>query len=172
MLTNDDELAKTARMIRDHGMSRKYVHEVWGHNYRMEGFQGAVLGVKMNHIEAWTDARRRNARLYDEGLRGIGPVLAPVERVNARHVYHLYVVRVPQRAELMEFLSSRGIASGLHYPVPLHLQPATANLGYKKGDFPLSERICDEILSLPMYPELSPEQIELVCSTIGEFYSN
>ncbi|MCA9786414.1 MAG: DegT/DnrJ/EryC1/StrS family aminotransferase, partial [Candidatus Cloacimonetes bacterium] len=94
------------------------------------------------------------------------------ERVNARHVYHLYVVRVPQRAELMEFLSSRGIASGLHYPVPLHLQPATANLGYKKGDFPLSERICDEILSLPMYPELSPEQIELVCSTIGEFYSN
>lgn len=171
MLTNDDELARKARMLRDHGMSRKYVHEVWGHNYRMEGFQGAILEVKLNHIEAWTDARRRNARLYNEGLANIGPVQTPYERPGGRHVYHLYIVRVPRRAELMEFLSGEGVSTGLHYPVPLHLQPATASLGGKTGDFPLTERICDEILSLPMYPELGPDQIAHVCESIGRFYT-
>jgi hypothetical protein len=116
MLTNDDELARQARMLRDHGMSRKYVHEVWGHNYRMEGFQGAILEVKLNHIEAWTEARRDHARRYSEGLAQIGPVQTPYERPGSRHVYHLYIVRVPRRAELMEFLSGEGVSTGLHYP--------------------------------------------------------
>lgn len=171
MLTNDDELARQARMLRDHGMSRKYVHEVWGHNYRMEGFQGAILEVKLNHIEAWTDARRAHARHYSEGLAQVGPVITPWEKPGNRHVYHLYIIRVPRRAELIDFLSAAGISTGLHYPVPLHLQPATANLGYKKGDFPLSEQGCEEILSLPMYPELGEDQIAHVCDTIGRFYT-
>ncbi len=172
VLTRDEDLAKTMRMIRDHGMAQKYHHQVWGHNYRMEGIQGAVLEVKMKHIDAWSDARRRNALYYDEYLRGIPGIQAPVAREGYRHVYHLYIIRSERRDELMEFLKERGIASGLHYPIPVHMQAPLAEFGYKQGDMPLTERICDEIVSLPMYPELTEEQIRLVCETIREFHAS
>lgn len=169
--TNDEELATKLKMLRDHGSERKYHHDTFGHNYRMEGIQGAVLGVKLRHLAAWTAARRRNAELYGKHLAGVGNVITPKEMPYAKHVYHLYVIRTPRRDELQKFLETRGISTGLHYPIPLHVQKVFAPLGYKKGDLPVTERLADEILSLPMYPELTEEQIAYVSSAIREFYS-
>jgi dTDP-4-amino-4,6-dideoxygalactose transaminase len=167
--TNDPEIARKYRMIRDHGSEKKYYHEIYGHNYRMEGIQGAVLGVKMRHIEAWTESRRRNAARYNELLKSVPGICTPKEMPYAKHVYHLYVVRAERRDELQKHLESKGIATGLHYPVPLHRQQAFAHLGCKPSDFPVTERLAGEILSLPMYPELTAEQIQYVCDSISEF---
>ena len=169
--TNDAELARKFKMIRDHGAEKKYHHEMYGHNYRMEGIQGAVLGVKLRHLGAWTEARRRNAALYNKHLQGIPNVTPPKEMSYAKHVYHLYVIRVTKRDELQNHLEGKGISTGLHYPIPLHVQKAFAHLGYKEGDFPVTERLAKEILSLPMYPELTEEQIKYVCGAIREFCS-
>jgi len=168
--TNDDQLARKFKMMRDHGSEWKYHHEIPGHNYRMEGIQGAVLGVKLKHLNKWTEARRRNARLYDELLRDVPEIVTPKEMPYAKHVYHLYVIRTPQRDALQKHLESKGISTGLHYPVPLHLQKVFNNLGYKQGDFPVAEKLAGEILSLPMYPELTREQISYVCDSIREFF--
>ncbi len=172
VVTSDKDLYEKMGKIRDHGSSEKYHHELIGHNYRMEGIQGAVLSVKLRYIEQWTEQRRANAALYSKLLADISEVITPKEMKSARHVYHLYVIQVPKRNELQAFLSEQGIATGLHYPVPLHLQPAYKSLGYKRGDFETAESQMDRILSLPMYPELNSTQVQYVSEKIKEFYSN
>jgi dTDP-4-amino-4,6-dideoxygalactose transaminase len=168
--TNDDGLARKFRMMRDHGAERKYDHEIQGHNYRMEGIQGAVLGVKLKHLDAWTEARRLHAKQYGRLLSDIPSLTTPGEMPYAKHVYHLYVIRTPDRDRLMKHLEAKAIGTGLHYPVPLHLQKVFSGLGYKRGDFPVTERLANECLSLPMYPELKEDQIEYVCNAIRSLY--
>jgi len=175
VLTNDDDLATAVKAMRDHGMPTKYYHEMHGHNYRMESIQGAVLGVKLNHLEKWTAARRSRAAKYRELLADVEHIKLPREMGYARHVYHLFVIQVKQggsgmRDRLAEYLKDNNIITGLHYPVPLHLQKCFGFLGYKKGDFPVSEQLAEHGLSLPMYPEISDEQIEYVCDNIKEFF--
>jgi dTDP-4-amino-4,6-dideoxygalactose transaminase len=161
VVTRNPSMAKTIRMLRDWGQDRKYHHVMKGFNYRMEGLQGSILRVKLRHLETWTEKRRLHAREYRRQLTdsGLNP---PVEAPYARHVYHVYAVRTPDRVSLQRTLHAHGVASGIHYPVPVHLQPAYADLGYGPGDFPESERAANEVLSLPMYPELSHTDIELV----------
>lgn len=169
VVTNDTDLFQTLSKLRDHGQSEKYHHELLGHNYRMDGIQGAVLEVKLRHLKAWTEARQRNARRYNERLKGIRHLRTPVEMPYARHVYHLYVIRVADRDGLQKHLQERGISTGLHYPVPLHRQKALQFFGHSEGDFPVTERAAKEILSLPMFAELTGEQIDFVCDTIGDY---
>jgi dTDP-4-amino-4,6-dideoxygalactose transaminase len=171
VVCNDAEFYRKARMIRRHGEIERYHHEVVGHNYRMEAFQGAVLGTKLKYLEGWTAGRRRNAALYTELLAEVEEVETPKIRPGAEPVFHLYVIQAERRDELQKFLSEKGIATGLHYPVPLHLQPAYRHLGYKAGDFPVAERAAKRILSLPMYPELEEGQIRYVVEAIKDFWS-
>ncbi len=168
--TNDDALARKLKMLRDHGSDRKYYHESYGHNYRMEGIQGAVLGVKLGHLADWTEARRRNAALYSELLREVPQIVTPRESTFAKHVYHLYVIRTEHRDQLQKHLESRGVSTGLHYPIPLHLQKVFEGLAYREGDLPNVEKAAREILSLPMYAELTREQISYVCESIKDFF--
>ena len=167
--TNQDEIAQKIRMLRDHGSSKKYYHEYIGNNCRLEGIQGAVLSVKLNHLDVWNDNRRKNADLYRKYLGGTS-VKVPEEMSYAKPVYHLFVVRVKDREKLMDFLKQKGIFTGIHYPIPNHLQNAYSFLGYKKGSFPVTEGCMDEILSLPMFPELTEEQIKYTADCIKEFY--
>ena len=160
-------MAAKMRMLRDHGSAKKYYHDIVGYNYRMHGFQGAVLGVKLKYLVAWTDARRRIARRYEQLLSAHG-VLVKQAKPHVRHVYHLFVARVRNRNKAMEALKSKGVATGIHYPIPLHLTGAYANLGCKKGDFPVAEAAADQILSLPMYPELTDEMIMHVAQCLKE----
>ncbi|MDL1892494.1 DegT/DnrJ/EryC1/StrS family aminotransferase [Sphingobacteriales bacterium CHB3] len=168
--TNDDALAKKIRMLRDHGSEKKYHHAVWGHNYRLDGIQGAVLGVKLPRLNEWTEARRRHAAQYTRLLNGLGDMVLPQESNRARHVYHLFVVQTQHREALQAHLASREVFTGLHYPLPLHLQDAYKDLGYTRGDFPVTERLAERGLSLPMFSELTDEQIAYVVSSIGEFF--
>jgi dTDP-4-amino-4,6-dideoxygalactose transaminase len=173
--TNNDELANKVKMYRDHGALQKYHHDTLGHNYRMDGIQGSVLGVKMKYIDKWTEGRRKVASKYKELLRSFEEIILPSEMDYAKHVYHLYVIQVKdggtaKRDNLAGFLNSNGIATGLHYPIPLHLQKCFSDLGYKKGDFPVSEKLAENGLSLPMYPELSDNQIGYVAEKIKEFF--
>jgi dTDP-4-amino-4,6-dideoxygalactose transaminase len=170
VVTGDPGLAKTMKMMRDHGSDRKYSHDIQGHNYRMEGLQGAILGVKLKYLPAWTEARRGHATLYDTLLRRVPQVTVPARMPYARHVYHLYVIRTKHREALQKHLEKKEISTGLHYPVPLHMQGVFAGLGHKPGDFPVAEACAAELLSLPMFPELTEEQIHYVCDSIGEFF--
>jgi dTDP-4-amino-4,6-dideoxygalactose transaminase len=170
VMTNDDGLAKKFKMIRDHGAEQKYMHEIYGHNYRMEGIQGAVLGVKLKYLSEWTEKRRAVVRKYKELLFNIEQVKLPVEKSYAKHVYHLYVIQATRRNELQSYLQEQGISTGLHYPVPLHLQPCFAHLGYKKGDCPNAEQLSDRCLSLPMFAEMTDEQINYVAEKIKKFF--
>jgi dTDP-4-amino-4,6-dideoxygalactose transaminase len=163
VVTDNDEHARTLRMLRDWGAEKKYEHLLKGYNYRMEGIQGAVLRVKMRHIEAWTEARRAHAAQYDQLLAGSG-VLTPQVMSDVRHVYHIYAIRTRQRQQWIDALQAQGIQTGIHYPFPVHLLPAYADLGYKAGDFPHSERAANEVLSLPMFPELTEDD----CSRVAE----
>ena len=165
VVTNNPEYNRTIRMLRDWGAEKKYEHELKGYNYRMEGFQGAILGVKLRHLEAWTEARRAHARRYNELLAGIG-VDTPEEMSHARHVYHVYAIRTPQRSALQQALQGQGIQTGIHYPIPVHLQEAHADLGYRSGDFPCSEQAAKEVLSLPMYAELTEVQMRSVVRAV------
>ena len=162
VVTNGDELKNKIQMLRDHGQAKKYYHAVIGWNGRMDGIQGAALRVKLKYLERANEARRANARLYDQQLAGIQELVLPVEAAYARHVYHLYVVRLPRRDQILQAMANRGIACAIHYPMPLHLQQAYQGLGYFKGSFPVAERCAEEVLSLPMYPELSAEQVRTV----------
>jgi dTDP-4-amino-4,6-dideoxygalactose transaminase len=166
--TQDAELAKKVRILRDWGAEKKYYHDFKGFNYRLEGVQGAVLGVKMKYIEAWTESRRKNAARYNEGLAGsvYHPPIAPA---NLRHVYHVYAVRHPKRDALMAYLNTKGIQSGIHYPIPVHLQKCFSELGHKVGDFPHSERASAETVSLPMYPEMTLSQVDEVVAALKEW---
>ncbi|MCI0472543.1 MAG: DegT/DnrJ/EryC1/StrS family aminotransferase [Ignavibacteria bacterium] len=205
--TNDDALAKIFRMMRDHGSFEKYKHMIYGHNYRMEGLQGAVLGVKLNHLEKWTAGRRQAAEWYRKYLGGCEHVVLPAEMDYAKHVYHLFVAKVnlenpllggvdaevadslrrgrrgglalenpisggdSKRDELAKYLNEREIATGLHYPIPLHLQLCFAHLGYKQGDMPVTEDIATNGISLPMFPEITEEQVKYVSENIIGFFS-
>src|SRR5689334_9273449 len=143
-------------MLRDWGAETKHHHILKGYNYRLESLQAAVLRVKLRRLEAWTEARRQAARRYAELLAG-GPIAAPMERRDVRHVYHVYAIRVERRSQLQAGLAARGIQTGVHYPFPVHLLPAYADLGHGAGDFPHAERAAAQELSLPMYPELSSD---------------
>lgn len=170
--TNNQDLAAHIKKMRDHGSDRKYYHDLIGFNFRMSEFQAAVLNVKMRYIEEWTEKRRANAELYDTGLRDIPQIKIPRCADNCRHVYHLYVIRAADRDKLQAYLQDHHIWTGLHYPIPLHLTEAYAHLGHKKGDFPAAEKLAGEILSLPMFAELTEAQIDYVCTTIRDFYGN
>ena len=159
--TSDPEYGRTIRLLRDWGAERKYQHVLKGYNYRMEGLQGAVLGVKLRYLDEWTKARRACAARYRELLADTG-VQAPQEMPYARHVYHVFTLRVPRRDEFQKALQAEGIQTGIHYPVPVHLQPAYADLGYHRGDFPQAEQAAAEVISLPLFPEMTEGQMEEV----------
>jgi len=162
VVTNSEELKNKIQMLRDHGQAKKYRHVLVGWNARMDGIQGAVLRVKLRHLSKTNDARRAHARLYSQQLAEVEDLITPVEAGYGRHVYHVYTVRTRARDQIMEAMAGRGIACGIHYPIPVHLQEAYRWLGYTKGSFPVAERCAEDVLSLPMYPELTAEQIGFV----------
>jgi dTDP-4-amino-4,6-dideoxygalactose transaminase len=166
VVTSHPEYAQTVRLLRDWGTDKKYEHRLRGYNYRLEGLQGAILRVKLRHLEAWTEARIAHAARYGQLLAASGVEL-PEAMPWARHVYHTYTVRVPRRDEVHARLRAAGIGTAIHYPVPVHLQPAWRGLGYHPGDFPAAERAAAEVLSLPMYAELAPAQIEAVAAELS-----
>jgi dTDP-4-amino-4,6-dideoxygalactose transaminase len=163
--TNDSAMAQKMRLLRDWGQQKKYHHEMLAYNYRMDGIQGAILRVKLGHLEAWTEKRRSLASLYQSRLGDAGVRVAS-ELPGRRHVYHIFSIFHPRRDELQAYLQSQDIQTGLHYPVPVHLQSAYAHLGHGQGAFPVTERLASEQLSLPMYPELPVEDVERTCSAI------
>jgi len=167
VVTDDEGVAAQIRLLRDHGASRKYHHDIVGFNLRLEGIQGAVLAAKLPFLDRWNDLRRRHAATYRTLLADSGLVL-PVEMEYSRHVYHLFVVQAEDRDGLHRKLEERGIQTGMHYPVPLHLQKAYSFLGYQTGDFPVSEQLSAGLLSLPMFPELTIDQIDYVARCIRE----
>ena len=169
LVTNDGALAARARSLREHGSRERYYHDEVGFNYRMEGIQGAVLGVKLKHLAKWTRERRRVAHRYHE-LLAETPLHLPAEAPYAESAYHLYVVRHPRRDELKQHLEANKVGCALHYPLPLHLQKCYASLGYKEGDFPVAEKAARQCLSLPIYPELTEEQIQRVAEVIRDFF--
>lgn len=165
--SNDEALLKKIRQLRDHGSKTKYEHEMFGFGERIDSLQAAILRAKLPRLEEWTESRRRHARAYNELLSGAG-VVTPFEAPNVRHVYHLYVIRVPRRDAMLAHLKSKGIDAGIHYPLPIHRQPAYLKQGYGEISLPITEQVADEIISLPMYPELTGEQIEYVARTVKE----
>lgn len=167
VVTNDANVAQRVRMLRDHGSVRKYEHRLPGYNFRLEGLQGGFLSVKLKHLDAWNERRRLAAKRYRQLLSG-SELILPAEMPYGQHVYHLYVVQADAREILRKELSAAGIETGLHYPLPLHLQEAYAALGYEKGSFPVTERLAGRILSLPMHPGLTDEQVEEVASVLLE----
>ena len=169
VITNDENLYKKAKMLRQHGELTRYKHEIIGHNYRMEAIQGAVLSTKLKHLVQWTQKRQKNAHLYNELLADVKGIQTPVEIKDGASVYHLYVIETDDREGLQKHLMKNNISTGLHYPVPLHLQKAYAPLGYSQGDFPCAEEKSEKILSLPIYPELTGKQIKFVCDKIRQY---
>jgi dTDP-4-amino-4,6-dideoxygalactose transaminase len=166
VITNDSEVAKHIDMLHDHGRTGKYVHERIGFNSRLDALQAAVLRVKLSHLDRWNAARRAHAALYDRLLADVPGVVTPYVAPNVEHVYHLYVIQVPNRDRVQAALKAAGIETGIHYPIPLHEQPAYAHLGYKPEDFPVTHALAPRLLSLPMYPELTEEQISYVVEVI------
>jgi dTDP-4-amino-4,6-dideoxygalactose transaminase len=164
VVTNNPEFTRTIRMLRDWGAEQKYHHVLKGYNFRLEGVQGAVLRVKLRHLDAWTEARRAAASHYDEFLSGSVPT--PHAMPYARHVYHIYAIRTQKRQAWQQGLQAKDIHTGIHYPIPVHLLPAYSDLGYTNGDFPHSERAAEEVLSLPMFPELTQAQCKEVSEAV------
>ena len=172
VVTNDPELAEKIKVLRDHGQARKYIHSMIGWNARMDGIQGAVLSVKLKHLDAANAKRRDHAHLYDELLGDIDEVIIPSLDHHNQHVYHIYAVRVNDRDQVLQAMVGKGISCAIHYPIPVHLQEAYSGLGYRKGSFPVAERCADSFLSLPMYPELSSEQIRAVATALKDCVRN
>lgn len=173
LVTNDDELAGRIRMLRDHGRTSKYEHELTGYGYRLDGIQGAILDAKLKHLPEWNKQRRAHADYYTELLTNLDDsIVLPYEPAHIKGVYHLFVIRTRGRDELLKCLKTQEIEAGIHYPVPLHLQPVYRDLGYARGAFPEAERAAGEILSLPLYPELTHGQMERVVETMRDFYRN
>jgi dTDP-4-amino-4,6-dideoxygalactose transaminase len=170
IVTNEPRLAQKVRQLRDWGQTAKYNHDVQGFNYRMDGIQGAVLDVKLRHLPKWTSRRQAAARLYDTTLSGM-KVGIPRPASGLEHVYHVYAIRTPARDAVQAKLHAAGVMTNIHYPRPVHLQKAHADLGYRAGDFPISEALASETLSLPMYPEISAVQIEQVCDALGKAFA-
>ena len=170
VVTKDRKIAKRLEMLRNYGQKEKYKHLFRGYNRRLDTMQAAILRVKLKYLEKWNSARRWNAKLYQKHLEGSG-IVVPGEAGGAESVWHLYVIRTERRDALKDYLVSKGINAGIHYPIPIHLQPAYHDLGYKRGDFPVTEAYADRILSLPMYAELTDGQIEFISQTVCEFQS-
>lgn len=167
--TNDPELAERIRKIRDHGSGERYHHDMIGFNGRLDEIQAVVLRAKLPHLSGWNERRRENARIYRDLLQG-SPVVLPGECSENTPVYHLFVISIPRRDELQEYLKSQGIFTGIHYPIPIHLQKAMAFLGYHSGDFPVTESAVSRILSLPMHADLEKEEIQYVVNAIDAFF--
>ena len=170
--TNNEAMAQTMRIIRDHGQARKYYHQMEGYNGRLDALQAGFLTTKLRHLSAWNRNRQEVANRYDRAFADLDGVVVPFCPDSARSVYHLYVIRVQQRDALQKHLAKSGIGTGIHYPVPLHLQEAYRHLQYPAGSFPVCERVASEILSLPMYPQLRPEQSRRVVSEVAGFLSS
>lgn len=168
VVTNDPELAERIRCLRSHGERARYHHDLVGYNYRMSAFQGAVLNIKLPYLDEWNTQRRHHAEAFTKLLADL-PLTLPVEAPYAQHVYHLYVVQSDQRDALYDALRASQIIAGIHYPIPVHLAPAFADLGYEPGSFPVAERLAKEVLSLPLYPEMSMEQIERTVVVVRGF---
>lgn len=168
--TNDSRIAETVALYRNHGHKAKFAHAVFGYNGRLDEIQAAILRVKLKHLDTYNDRRREIASGYNALLQNT-PLELPSEAPGRTHVYHLYVVRSKKRDALQDFLQKHGIGTGIHYKTPVHLQEAAAGLGYRRGDFPEVESACDEILSLPIYPELEKESLEYIAKKIEEFCS-
>jgi dTDP-4-amino-4,6-dideoxygalactose transaminase len=169
VVTQSEEIANKIRMIRDHGQGQKYFHDLEGYNGRLDAIQAGVLRIKLRRLEDWNKSRRQNASYYDQLLSEIPGVTIPAQGNGTVPVYHLYVILVDDRDGLQKYLGEKGIGTGLHYPLPLHVQKAYAHLGYKEGDFPVTESVASRLLSLPMFPELTKAQIEYVAGAIKEF---
>jgi len=169
IITNNDELAKKVRMFANHGALQKHHHELEGINSRMDGIQAAILSAKLPHIHEWNKRRFENATFYSEALAGIEGISVPIVRQNSDHIFHLYVIRSNRRDELQAYLKEKDIATGIHYPCALPLLPAYSYLNYTGDDFPVASKFQEQILSLPMFPELTPEQIEYICGNIKSF---
>ncbi len=165
--TNDEHLATRVRMIRDHGQAKKYYHDIEGYNGRLDAIQAGFLSVKLKHLAKWTSQRREIARWYNEYFRESGSVVTPFEPDWSRSVYHLYVIRVEDRQKLQTDLTRQNIGTGIHYPVPLHQQKAYEHLGYRTGDFPVTERLAPQIVSLPMFPQLTEQQVKRVAAVVN-----
>lgn len=169
LVTDDAEMAERGRMLRNHGRRDKYEHLIVGYGYRLDALQAAILDVKLKHLPQWNEQRRAHARYYTKLLSNLD-LVTPYEPEHLCAVYHLYVIAAPERDALLQHLKTRGVEAGIHYPIPLHLQPVYRGLGYQPGDFPEAERAANQILSLPMYPELTDDRIEYVVDAIREFY--
>jgi dTDP-4-amino-4,6-dideoxygalactose transaminase len=169
--TNDDRLAEELRALREHGQSTRYYHPVIGYNARLDEIQAAILRIKLRKLEQWNTRRRALARMYDERLRGTGVIAPEIPSDIRRHVFYTYTIRVQggRRDDLRKYLGERGIGTQIHYPVPIHLQQSAEFLGYRKGDMPITERVASEVLSLPMYAELTDEQLERVADAVRSF---
>jgi dTDP-4-amino-4,6-dideoxygalactose transaminase len=168
--TNDPVLAQRIRTLRNYGSAKKYYHDELGENSRLDTLQAAVLSVKLKHLDERNKARRAAAALYTEQLKGIGDIITPSVRQGSEHVFHLYVIQTKQRDELQRYLLEQGVECLIHYPVPVHLQKAYGSKHWKQGDFPLTERLAGRILSLPIFPGITGEEIEYVCDSIRMFY--
>jgi dTDP-4-amino-4,6-dideoxygalactose transaminase len=184
--TNNEEIAKKIRMLRDHGQAQKYYHEFEGYNGRLDAIQCGILRIKLKHLSDWNEKRRHNASLYTQQLNTAAlqhrstaalkaqpatrNIIIPFEPSWTKAVYHLYIIRTQKRDELQKYLSENGISTGLHYPIPLHLQNAYKRFDFMNGNYPVTEKVSNEILSLPMFPQLTAEQIEYVTSKIKSFY--
>lgn len=169
VVTNNKAIAEKIKLLRYFGQREKYKHLILGVNSKLDNLQAAILRVKLKKLKIWNAKRLENAKLYNQLLKGL-PLKTPEIFKDYNHAFHLYVIRVKNRAKLIAYLASKGISTVMHYPVPIHLQKAYENLGYKKGDFPVTERLADEILSLPMFPELKKEEIKYICREIKRFY--
>ncbi len=168
VVTNDAELREKIQVLRDHGQTRKYYHTLLGWNCRMDGIQAAILSIKLRHLEEANLLRRERALQYNHAFGGIEGVATPFEADYARHVYHVYAIRVQERDKVRRFLEEKGIGCGVHYPIPIHLQEACRSLGYTEGAFPVAENLSEKFLSLPMFPELTEEQTEYVAGCVSE----
>jgi dTDP-4-amino-4,6-dideoxygalactose transaminase len=168
VVTQDQALAARIRRLRDHGQSRKYHHLEVGWNCRMDGIQAAVLSVKLRHLDFWNRQRRQHAALYRQCLQGVDTLVLPTERSTNRHVYHVFALRVPHRDAMVRTLTEAGVGTSIHYPVPIHLQEAYRGLGYASGDFPIAERAAHELISLPMFPELTEMQVHHVADCLRQ----
>jgi len=168
VVTNDDDLGEKVRILVNHGRITKYEHLVEGYNYRLDALQASILDAKLPYLPKWIEMRRKHAAFYNESLPE--EVGRPFEAMGAKHVYYMYVIRVSKRDELMSYLKEHGIGCGIHYPIPLHLQPAYKNLGFTQGSFPVSETLAKEMLSIPLYPELTEEQLTYIVDNIKQFF--
>ena len=174
LVTNSDEIDEKARLLRNHSQPVKYKHTDIGYNYRMDGIQGGILNIKLKHLNKWTEQRRSVAKRYTAAFSQVDGLTPPKERENTKHVYHLYELGLEskeKRDSLLEFLKEREIYAGLHYPIPVHLQEAYSDLNYKRGDFLITEATADELISLPMFPDMTDEMVEAVIAAVKEFVS-